>query len=206
MKSCCDERGFTLVELLVALSVLGLVLVTLASVFDAAHRMFFAAGQSARELEELALVRRLLTDSLGQLTGVPGEGAALAGDDRSLTVFAPAPRVLAHAAPVLLDLAPNSDQRGLLASWSAEPSKGSSSSPARRIVVRERQVRFAYFSLDAGWLASWSDPARAPGLVRVTVGEGGTETASTELVFETRLLARTSCGSRSAGRLCGAAQ
>ena len=58
-----DESGFSLVELLIALAILGLVVVTLTSTFGFAQNVFQLMSDAAYQLDDITLTRRLLVDA-----------------------------------------------------------------------------------------------------------------------------------------------
>src|SRR5258708_1902390 len=106
------DEGFTVVELLIALSILSLVATALISVFATGQHLFMTVGEAERQLEEVTLIRRLLFESLGQAARAPGRGAPIVGDARTLSIRSVGPRVLAFAVPAMLDLHPDDAQQG----------------------------------------------------------------------------------------------
>jgi prepilin-type N-terminal cleavage/methylation domain-containing protein len=205
MQELRGDEGFTVVELLIALSILSLVATALISVFATGQHLFMTVSEAERQLEEVTIIRRLLLESLGQAARVPGRGAAIAGDARRLSIRSIGPRVLAFAAPATLDLHPDDDQHGLVASWTSGLDERKAPT-SRRIVEAGRQVRFSYFKHGTGWTGSWPEGAAHPALIRVTVSDGIEGDSPAELVFATRVLVRGVCDARGPDQTCGAAR
>lgn len=204
MEEARGDEGFTVVELLIALSILSLVATALISVFATGQRLFMTVNEVERQLEEVALIRRLLLESLGQIARTPKRGAAIVGDARTLSVRSVGPRVLALAGPATLNLHPDDDRRGLVASWTSG-SDDRRAPTSRRIVEPSRQVRFSYFNHRTGWTGSWPEGTAQPALIRVTVSDGIEGDRPAELVFATRVLAHGGCDARAQDQTCGAA-
>jgi prepilin-type N-terminal cleavage/methylation domain-containing protein len=200
MEPVHNDQGFTVVELLVALSIVALVATALIGVFDIGRRMFASVGETERELEEVTLLRRLLNESLGQAMSHSTDEAAVIGDARSVSIRSQGPRVLAFTTPVTMILRPDADQRGLVALWTSRSQARDAAPLSRRIVHPARRVQFAFFAPGAGWLDVWSTSAVLPALVRVTIsGDAGV----LEMMFATRRLANARCDGGAARRSCG---
>jgi type II secretory pathway pseudopilin PulG len=188
------EGGFTVVELLIALSLLSVLVVTLAAVFGTGQRLHASVSEMRDELDELAMLRQILSETLGQLNSGSPEAASVTGDSRGLALMARTPRVVGATGAVAFELGPDADARGLSASWRGRGGDAAVDPQRRRIVSIEREVRFAYYAADTGWIEAWADSRRPPALVRVSVDGEKAFRAST-LVFATRQLS-SRCGSK----------
>ena len=98
-------QGFTLVEMLVALALLGLISVVLFSSFRLGVRAWEAGSVSAQQTSEVEAVQNLLRKQLSQATqlSVGPEG------DRAEFIFAGSPEELRFSAPMLAHLGTGGD-------------------------------------------------------------------------------------------------
>lgn len=90
----CRERGFTLVELLIAIALTGLILVILFSGFRIASRSWDAVELRSTRNSELRLVRGFIQRSLRQLRGVSydspdGSRQLFSGDRQAIEFVTP---------------------------------------------------------------------------------------------------------------------
>ncbi len=174
-------RGFTLVELLVAMALAGLVLLALFGGMAIAVRgvaQLASGSERVDERRQLALwLRREIEVALppdrGGLVRLPfvGEAAAL----RFLTIDAAGATEVSLALEAALD---GTSGRLVLA---RRPLDGGL--PARVVLARDlASLRFSYWGRhaeaeDARWADSWSDPREVPVLVRVAITRSGAEEA-----------------------------
>ena len=174
-------RGFTLVELLVAMALAGLVLLALFGGMAIAVRgvaQLASGSERVDERRQLALwLRREIEVALppdrGGLVRLPfvGEAAAL----RFLTIDA------AGATEVSLALEAAYDGTSGRLVLARRPLDGGL--PARVVLARDlASLRFSYWGRhaeaeDARWADSWSDPREVPVLVRVAITRPGAEEA-----------------------------
>lgn len=174
-------RGFTLVELLVAMALAGLVLLALFGGMAIAVRgvaQLASGSERVDERRQLALwLRREIEVALppdrGGLARLPfvGEAAAL----RFLTIDAAG----ATEVSLALEAAHNGTSGRLV--LVRRPLDGGL--PARVVLARDlASLRFSYWGRhaeaeDARWADSWSDPREVPVLVRVAITRPGAEEA-----------------------------
>ena len=177
--------GFTLVEVLVALTLLGLISVALVTGLRFGARAWERGDTRLTAVHEVAAVRAFLARSLAQ--GLPGEGARQrlhAGWDGAparLAFTTPGPHALDPAGAVRLTLAaePGPDGRRLVVSWGADrprPRTGAAVPETRgpgRILLRGlSRVRFRYYGADGDapprWRDTWSAD-RTPWLVAIEI-------------------------------------
>jgi general secretion pathway protein J len=174
-------RGFTLVELLVAMALAGLVLLALFGGMAIAVRgvaQLASGSERVDERRQLALwLRREIEVALppdrGGLARLPfvGEAAAL----RFLTIDAAGATEVSLALEAALD---GTSGRLVLV---RRPLDGGL--PARVVLARDlASLRFSYWGRHAEaegarWADSWSDPREVPVLVRVAITRSGAEEA-----------------------------
>ena len=166
MKAHRQDSGFALVDVLIALSIVGMVTVTLVSVFSYAQDASASVQADKAYLDDISLLHRVLVDAFAETKTSDGLLAGLSGDDATLTVLTAAPRLLPFLdAPVRLTLRPDSEGAGLHATWSSEGNRAPV--VAHRIVSTAYRVRFGYLSPQTGWAPSWSDRSRVPSTIQV---------------------------------------
>ncbi len=174
--------GFTLLEVLIALALLGFILVALASGVRFGVRAWQAEerrGAGAAELEVVhGLLRRMVATAQPlPLAGLGPIGASLYFDGRpsAMSFVSDLPEAIGGAGPY--DLALELAEGGrLVLRWRphARPVPGSSPGPyAETELMRGvAALDLRYFvpattSQPAGWLADWRQPGTLPALVRV---------------------------------------
>jgi prepilin-type N-terminal cleavage/methylation domain-containing protein len=187
------RAGFTVFELLIALAILGGVVGSLAGILETARRLQFAVEERHQRYGESAQLRGVLVDALSQLRDLPGPAPAsrLSGNHRRITLLAEAPRPLGMDQPSILNLAPDEDQLGLVATW--RPSAGQASPMSMRLIAADRQVRFNYLALDGGWREGWDPLDTLPALLRVTIEAPDRRTAAVVLQIPLRALTPQTC-------------
>ena len=178
------EAGFTLLEMLVALTVLALILAALAGGVRFAGGAFERGSAAAKEARDFDLAADLLRRQVGRAFPL-----AVDGKDGGRFVF------LGEAGRVSFPVidGPGDVGAGLkLAAFVVEPSEGGQKlvfrlyrlrpgatlepedTPLRSAVLLEGPWRmvFDYAGRD-GWRPAWGEPRDLPGLVRLTVAGAG---------------------------------
>ena len=195
------DAGFTVLELVIVLTIVSLVAAALGSVLHTGRLAMRAAGDAAGRVEELWLVRRVVGEALSQLP----VGEPMTGNSRSLTVTAWGPRVLAAASPIRLSVGPDMAGSGLMAAWHTGPGEAGVAQPTRYLMSPARSVRLIYYAADSGW----SDELTAnkpPSVVRLLISDRNDNRHSASLSFQVRRLAAGPCRLPKPNAACGALQ
>lgn len=171
-------QGFTLLEVIVAISLLGLLLVLVASSFTSANRALRSSAQYAERLDEVRASQRFLHQALQAtrplaLTAQGGWERLFEGDEQRMRFFAPLPLGIGGSLKLhQLESVQGSDGLWQLRvkffeldgerPWGAE----------QVLMSRLQQVQFSYRGLDeerrlTGWLAQWPWPERLPQRIRI---------------------------------------
>jgi type II secretory pathway component PulJ len=204
MKPNQPDVGFTVVEILVALSIIGLVAVTLISTLDYGRNALTAIQSDGHRLEQIALLRRVLAEALAQVTPAASARAPISGNDRTLIVMTSAPRLLSFLnSPVRFALGPGAGGDGLSASWDADSNPNSVD---HRIVSSDYSVRFSYLAAEAAWTHVWADQTRAPSAIRAELRRAQGIGKGVELIFPVRVLASSVCAVEPRAAPCRAAR
>ena len=163
-------RGFTLVEVLVSLTILSMVLALLFTGLRMGGRSLQAVELRTAESEQMFQAQHLLRDLLEQIQPYMESDAAgrkqlvFAGDQRSLSFVAPATRNLGWAGLMhyRLELRPAQDPSGssvlAMAYW---PSGVATPDAAQEVVLMPVTAasRFTYYGRDesgrTGWHSQW---------------------------------------------------
>ncbi|MDH1576299.1 MULTISPECIES: prepilin-type N-terminal cleavage/methylation domain-containing protein [Pseudomonas] len=178
------QAGFTLLEILVVISLLGLLLGLVGSALVAANRSVAKAERYSARLDELRATQRFLRQALGQvlpLTAATGQGAHTAtfdGQNDTVVFFAPLPssvgggiyrqRLQLRQGRLEIRLARLQGQR--LQAW-GEP---------QRLLEGVKGLHLNYRGYSplgkaTGWMPQWPWPERLPQAVRVAVQLQGTQ-------------------------------
>jgi len=178
-------RGFTLVELLVAIAILGLLMTASMGALRVAARSMAAGVDRADTTEEMRVVADFLRREFAQLVilrvGVDGQQRlAFSADDRTVRFVAPAPQYSYGAGLMLYTLAAERiDGRDYLTLAHAPFDPGAdrfgAADPGERRIVSAgfAAIAFDYFGAEtdkdvAGWQTGWRDDAeRVPAAIRI---------------------------------------
>lgn len=170
------QAGFTLLEVLVAISLLGLLLGLVGTALVASSRAVDKAQRYSAELDDRRAAQRVLRQALGQalpLTGRSADGrhtSTFEGQAESLVFYAPLPislggglyrqRLQVRDGRLELQLARLDGRR--LQAW-GEPQRLLDGVEALRLHYRGHSP----LGKATGWLAQWPWPERLPQAVRV---------------------------------------
>jgi general secretion pathway protein J len=175
------ERGFTLIEILVALAVLGLLVVGLTQGVRAGLALWQAQSRRVGETAEIDAAARTLRSLLSGVAAPPSSGAAAGaakfnGDDHRLSFIGDLPTGLGTSQRADIDL--ELSGKRLVLSWIPHRHEVSDRPPPKPIVTeligRVERLNLAYWGSPApdqpaGWQARWDGP-QLPELVRVRLG------------------------------------
>jgi general secretion pathway protein J len=163
-------RGFTLVELLVALALVALAAALLASALRLGLRTWSAVEARATSAEDLRLGLRFLARGIEQ-------ARELSGGHDALALVAPLPpqRGTGGLASMRFEIAAQDERRSLVVRLGAESAV---------LADGLREARFAYRDGEPGgaWASSWDGARGLPALVRLRLVPAGGEPASEVLV------------------------
>jgi general secretion pathway protein J len=176
------ERGFTLVELLVAMTVLGLIsLALLGSLRFGATAWNRSDGQGGSvEQIELAetVLRRALVSAYPYLSASdPTDPHILfAGTDSRISFLAPAPEALGGVGFARFTIAAEPGESGVRLMIGATlelATDGVAARPPSVLVKGLDRVSFAYYGTDGpeaapAWHDSWNDRFALPGMIRIS--------------------------------------
>jgi general secretion pathway protein J len=176
-----SERGFTLLEILVALAVLGLLMVGLTAGVRAGLALWQAQSRRVGETAEIDAAARTLRTLLSGIATPPSSGAGagaakFAGDDHRLSLIGDLPTGLGTTERANIDLELVGSR--LVLSWTPHRHEVSSAPPPKPIVTElvggVARFNIAYWApagtdQPAGWQARWDGP-QLPELVRVRLG------------------------------------
>jgi general secretion pathway protein J len=180
------EAGFTLVELLVALIVAGLLTAMVFGGVKLGLRAWARSRDTAAEASDLWAVETVLRRTLGEAyptfasTQLNDTSVAFAGDGESLALVAPLPQALGAGIPARMRffLVPDGASEALVMAWRLDlPGAESGEAPPEaqvRLLDHVGAIHFDYFGPIAlagapVWQAQWSGRNRLPDLVRLRI-------------------------------------
>jgi general secretion pathway protein J len=189
MKSYNSSRGFTLVELLIALTLLGLVMTILYGALRVGIRSWEAGEKQAVAMDDRRLIFGFLRREIGQayplmLENKDKQRVAFVGGPDSFQFAAILPAHRGVGGLYLISLK-RSDAKLVFSYRLAQPGgqglqagaqKGRETSVA--LVNALKQVEFSYYgkqgkgsgkNIPPRWWRQWKDPARLPKLIRMTL-------------------------------------
>jgi general secretion pathway protein J len=182
-----SARGFTLIEMLVALTLISLISVAMVQAFRFSQRSLLQAKRMDNDVRSVAAAQRFLRRVLEEAYPFePAAGAAargLQGDGEHLAFTAPAPA--ADGAIGLLRYTMRVDKDGaqpnLIVQWQLDrngDAAGTENQPRSEVILAGvKSLQIAYLEpvdpRDPGatpeWRSSWTERQRMPALVRVHV-------------------------------------
>ncbi len=189
---CRADGGFTLVELLVAMTLIGLMFVALFGGLRFGTRVWEVGAERSAEFAEVEVTQALLRRQLDQLLPLPGldEGEqeiSFSGEQERLTFTAPAPSQFGLGGVYYFDLfGEQADGRQrLVLRWQLyRPDRdqpfNEEESEQRTLLENIEAVRFGYYGdpelfevgerIDAGeWRERWVGAALPPQLIAVRI-------------------------------------
>jgi prepilin-type N-terminal cleavage/methylation domain-containing protein len=196
------DQGFTVVELLVAMSVIAGVMVFLASAISFTRQYLVRSAEAIAAADEIALLNRLLGSELNHALLDP-QSPSIVGTNRELTVRTNATRALPWSRIVLLTVRTEDDSKGAVVTW--RTNARSDEVVSHRLTRPGRPLRFSYFTDKTGWISSWTNQSQNPKLIRASISDHGQD--SIDLIFPVRSVRPTQCATEPAAlRFCGELQ
>jgi general secretion pathway protein J len=173
------ENGFTLIELIVAVALLGMLTMTLFAGIGFGTRAWNAAQHESATLTRISLAQIALNDLLERsfplMIRSVAENARVDfnGTANSIAFLIPAPVEIAPGglARVTLTLEPH--DAGFVLIYTAEPERAVGAPSLRRVLLRDIDtMAFSYFGADdkdqpAKWESTWQNRAHLPKLIRI---------------------------------------
>lgn len=178
------SRGFTLVEVVIALSLISLILLGLLSALRTFGRTSDALADRADRIEEVVAVSGFLRATTarlvpGQLAGAPREGPVVEGRAAELTWLGVLPARFGGGGVHLFHLAlesVGSDQalvlRFLPYARGLEGARVSEAEPRLRL-DRVSSLSFAFEARDTGWRSDWTGRVDIPEKISIQIVAAG---------------------------------
>lgn len=211
-------RGFTLLELLVAMALLALLAATLAGSLRFGARSWDAAAERGRAWSEVAAVQDVLRNTLGRAQPLPPRGGearppGFEGDAQRLRLVAPLGERFGPPGLYRLEMAarPSAGGLGLWLSWQLlEDGQGGGGQGGERLLLDGfERLAFAYRAAPAAdgtaapWRGAWSAEEPPPRLLRL---EGTRSVSGREswipLLLPLRVDADARCRLQALAELC----
>lgn len=170
-------QGFTLLEVLVVLSLLGVLLMLIAGAITGANRAMAKAERYSTRLDEVRSTQNFLRNALGQTlplsAGTPGvkQSPVFVGEPQSLSFYAPLVASLGGGL-YRYSVTLAADQR-LQVSLQRLQDQGLLPAGEPQVLLHQvRSVRFSYRGISpqgtaSDWLEHWPWPGRLPESVRI---------------------------------------
>lgn len=182
------DRGFTLMELLVAMTLLGILMATLLGGLRLGSRVWDVSERAVQQVDEVEIVRNFLRERFERIlplsstiSGEPTETLFM-GDQRRLRFVSFMPESFNNQ-PFLLEL--SLQQRGgggvqkdLVLTWRRlegdQPELGQAAAGERVLIEDVAEIAFGYFGGDRrqakAWFEQWSNSEFLPSLIKFELG------------------------------------
>jgi len=167
------QRGFTLVEVLIALALFGLMIAMVFGVLSVGARSWEAAEPRAAALDDRLALGRFLRHQLAAALAWPdGDGPPLTGSEERLRFIAFPPLVIGLRGPQRFEIYQERDRLEVEVSpLDGEVPEGEAEMRRLTLLTGVKQVRFRYFDGE-DWTDHW-DEKRLPRLVEVRLDSDG---------------------------------
>ncbi|NNA42862.1 prepilin-type N-terminal cleavage/methylation domain-containing protein [Pseudomonas lactis] len=189
------QHGFTLLEVLLALSFLGLLMVLIGSALGTGNRLLLLSEKQTDRLTQVRTAQDFLRSALQQALAqdfghAPDQDQVFEGERQRMRFVAPVPGQLAGGVQVhtLEPVAGATASRRLQISFSENRVDGLHPWGNPQVLMQEiRDLRLSYRGLDpdrqpTGWLEQWPWPDRLPQAVRIDVDTNGGDLWPTQVV------------------------
>lgn len=210
-------RGFTLVELLVAMTVLGLIALSLLSSLRLGATVWQRSDGQGRSVEQIELAATTLRSTL--TAAYPFLAAAdptdihilFDGTAQHIRFLAPAPDALGGAGLARFDVAAEPGENGLRLTIAATPELANDGFAVRRPAVLLDgldRLSFGYYGPDQpgsvpSWHESWADRSSLPRMIRISAGFApGDSNYWPELIVAPQIAADEGCVFDPLGHRC----
>lgn len=191
------DNGFTLIELIIAMTLIGMALAIGFSALRLAARSMESTDRLVNDLEELrvarAVVQRQLSQALPLRESLAERQLNFDGESQQVEFIAPAPwqeERMAGLYRYRLRLAARGDKQGLLLEYQpyqpGTPRDWPRNAESTLLVSNIKECEFSYFGSGQGevdeWQSNWQRMERMPRMVRIAMLRSAADEAPLELV------------------------
>lgn len=201
-----DQAGFTLVELMVAIMLLGMLTTALYAGLSFGTRAWHKAAESSALLAQIASAQITLADTLSRahplMLRPAGQEASIDfdGDADQVTFLAPAPEGVAPGGFARTNFRLEYDGDDFALVSYAQPELAGPGIRVRSILLRHVQnFALSYLSVEhpgepGQWLSSWRNRVRLPALIKIQLSlDGRNAPRWPDLIIQPRIAADATC-------------